>query len=375
MRGEKITFQRHALSRRVINDLKKRSITGVFFYMVIPFCILFTDSYAERHHRLSILFVSIFTSISLFRFIHLYFFGQKSEKFETLNNNIFFGGVVLTAMTWGMGAAYFLSQQGEPKTQLVTAICTVGFCSGGVVSFIPERRLAILYNLLMLLPAATNILIKGENLTLGVAILFFSVYLILIALRGNNEYWTALENEYLLEKKSRELKLESRIDVLTTLFNRRHFDELFQLAFGLCSRRGTPITLVMCDIDYFKKVNDTFGHMAGDEYLKLVSRCLKDVFRRETEVIARYGGEEFVIVLPDQEIAATRQMAECFRNTIANTTLEFNGKAIKTTISLGMTCCIPASGQIPTELIERADSALYMAKNSGRNRVVVHGEY
>lgn len=369
-----MTFQRHRINRRVIQDLKKRSAIGIFFYLLVPYTLLFTDNYFYRHPAFSTLFLSVQTVLCTFRFTHLLVAKKISMKYEHLNNTLFITSVVLTALAWGAGETYFLFQEGEPKAQLLMTISTVGFCAGGVVSFLPERRLAIAYNLLMFLPGSVAIFVRGNHFTLGLFILFYSIYLVMITWRGSNEYWRALENEFLLEKKSKELKEASRTDVLTGLYNRRHFDELFHLAWGICARRKTPISLVMCDIDHFKRVNDTFGHPAGDAYLQLVSRCLLDVFQRETDVVARYGGEEFVILLPDKDTTAVMEMAQIFRKKIAETVLHYNGASVKTTMSLGIACCIPKANNRKDILIFQADSALYKAKNGGRNRVITHGK-
>lgn len=369
-----MTIQRHKINSRVITDLRKRSSFGIIFYVLVFYCISLTDNYGLRYPRVTLLSLGIFAVIGLFRLVHLYIAGKAPERHEKLHHNIFVGSAVLNALAWGTVAAYILIQDGEQKAQLLMTICTVGLCAGGVIAFIPERRLSILYNLLMFLPAATVILRQGSNPTLAAAIILYSAYLVLITLRGNDEYWRALENEFLLEKKSEELKQASRIDVLTNIFNRRHFDELFHLTLGLCARRKTTITLIIFDIDHFKTINDTFGHLAGDEYLKLIGRCLKDIFRRETDVVGRYGGDEFVILLPDEDTAATWKLAECLRKDVAETILDYNGAKIHTTISLGMTCCIPQAGQSPESVIEKADTALYKAKNGGRNRIVVHGK-
>lgn len=372
LREWRMTFQKYRINRRVIKDLKKRSTIGLLFYLLIPYLLLFSDDYIYRHPKFSLFFMVSQTVLCGFRFIHLLIAERIPKRFEWLSNSIFLVSVILTALTWGAGQAYFLFQEGEQKMQLLMTICSVGFCAGGVVSFLPERRLAILYNLLMFLPGSLAVFVRGNNVTLGGFILCYALYLIMITLRGSEEYWRALENEFLLEKKSKELRQASRIDVLTDLYNRRHFDELFHLAWGLCIRRQTTITLVMCDIDHFKKINDSFGHMAGDEYLKLVSRCLQAVFQRETDVVARYGGEEFVVLLPDKDVAAAVTLAETFRKKIAGAVLDYNGETIKTTMSLGIACCIPKGDQKPDILVFQADTALYEAKNKGRNRVMVY---
>jgi diguanylate cyclase (GGDEF)-like protein len=357
-----------------MTDLRKRSTFGILFYIVVPYCVFLTDGYIYRHPQFSFISLGVFTAICLFRLGHLFVTRHIDGKYFSLNCRIFFGSVVLTALIWGIIASLILVQQNEPRVHLLVTICTAGFSSGGVISFLPERRLSILYNILMLLPAAAIILSQGENPTLGIALLLYSCYLVLISLQGNAEYWTALENEFLLQKKTEELRQASRTDVLTNLFNRRYFDELLHLAFGLCLRRKTPITLVISDIDHFKVINDTYGHLAGDEYLKYIGQQLQDVFRRETDVVGRYGGEEFIVMLPDEELPTARQLAELFRNRVADHTLEYNGRSIRSTISLGIASGIPQAGEGPEILIERADTALYRAKNTGRNRVVCHGE-
>jgi len=171
-----MTFEKHRINRRVIQDLKKRSNIGIFFYLLVPYTLLFTDNYFYRHPAFSTLFLSVQTVICAFRFSHLLVSKKISMKYEHLNNNLFITSVVLTALAWGAGEAYFLFQEGEPKAQLLMTISTVGFCAGGVVSFLPERRLAIAYNLLMFLPGSVTIFVRGNHFTLGIFILFYSFY-------------------------------------------------------------------------------------------------------------------------------------------------------------------------------------------------------
>lgn len=357
-----------------MNDLGKRSTFGILFYIVVPYCVFLTDGYIYRHPQFSFISLGVFTAICLFRLGHLFVTRHTDGKYFSLNRRIFFGSVVLTALIWGIIASLLLVQENEPRVHLLVTICTAGFSSGGVISFLPERRLSILYNILMLLPAAAIILSQGENPTLGIALLLYSCYLVLISLQGNAEYWTALENEFLLQKKTEELRQASRTDVLTGLCNRRHFDELLHLTFGLCARRGTPICLIMCDVDHFKAINDTQGHLAGDEYLRFIARHLQEIFKRETDVVGRYGGEEFIVMLPDEQLASARVLAEMFRNRIAGSELEYQGATIRSTVSLGIAAGVPRIGDRPEMYVGRADAALYAAKNAGRNKVVGYGE-
>jgi len=369
-----MAFQRQQFNARLVNDLKKRSTSGVFFYILIPPLIFLTDEFFKRHQQFCLGFLGVFFCICLFRLVHVYVSKRMPKRFEPLNTGLFIGSVVFTALAWGMGSAYFMLHSQEQVLQTLMLICTVGFVAGGVLSFMPLLSLAVVYNVLMLLPSITAVFIRADIPTLGFAMILYAVYLALITLRGNAEYWKAIENEYLLEEKSRELKKASRTDVLTGLYNRRYFDELFELEWGLSSRRKTPLTLLIFDIDYFKRINDTHGHQAGDAYLKLISHCLQEVFQRETDVTARYGGEEFVVLLPDRDAEQTRHLAEQFRKKIAETVLEYKGKKIQTTISAGISSCIPGSDMTRDAFLTRADNVLYEAKDSGRNRTVVDAQ-
>jgi diguanylate cyclase (GGDEF)-like protein len=158
-------------------------------------------------------------------------------------------------------------------------------------------------------------------------------------------------------------------DGLTSLLNRRSFcrdagkkcEEIF--------RYGGRAFLMMLDIDYFKKVNDTYGHLAGDEVLRSVSRTLLQRFRK-TDLVGRYGGEEFCVFLvaPSEERAA--EIAEECRRQVGNLPVPFEDKTISVTISIGIAEFLSARDQTLTALISCADAALYVAKSSGRNRVV-----
>lgn len=365
------TFQRHAINQRVIADLRKRSNLGFFFYLVVPFCIFLTNEYFKRHQLFTIISLAVFSAICLIRLLYQIRSRTRHGPSVLGDYRIFSFGVMVTAFTWGSIAACALTQENEPKVQLLMGICTAGFCSGGVIAFIPDRALSILYNLLMLIPVVAVLLVQGTSVGLGVVFVLYSMYMVLIALRGNDEYWTALENEHLLEEKTNELRLQSRTDPLTGLINRRHFEELFHLALGICARQNASIALIMADIDHFKVINDTWGHLAGDEYLKLVSAALLKVFRRETDIIGRFGGEEFVIVLIDKEPPNAVALAESFRQEVAQSVYPFKESQIRSTVSIGLTWCLPREGISLASLLEDADKALYAAKTSGRNRIVV----
>jgi diguanylate cyclase (GGDEF)-like protein len=215
-------------------------------------------------------------------------------------------------------------------------------------------------------------LVNGLNIPLVVLTFLYSIFMVLLTFRGNKEYWDALENEYLLEIKSQELVRLSNTDVLTGLHNRRYFDEEFEKEWNRSKRNNNMLSIILFDIDHFKNVNDTFGHQAGDEYLKKTAETLNAVFKRDYDIVARYGGEEFIVLLAGIDADHARQMAENVRKMIESMIIDHRGKKVGATISAGIICCIPNLNTIPDSIISCADQALYMAKQEGRNRVAVY---
>ena len=159
----------------------------------------------------------------------------------------------------------------------------------------------------------------------------------------------------------------ARTDGLTGLANRRHFDEQLSRIIGESLRYGTPASLVVADVDHFKKVNDSYGHEAGDTVLKAVARVFMDCVRAE-DVCARYGGEEIAILLPETTVARAVEVAERVRKAIAEKMIRHGDQAIPVTASFGV-AGYPESTAIREKLFPAADQALYLAKSSGRNQV------
>ena len=367
-----MTFERHRLNRRVIDDLKNRSTIGMYFYLLVTIAVLSVDGFYKRHFIFSLVFLSAMLAIAGFRVVQFNLFDKFDRINRRLNFFAFFTSVYATALTWGAGFAYFMIQPEELTSKMIMLASTVGLDSGGVVAFMPSRRTSVFYNLIMLIPAALIMFLFQVNNTIVFLIFLFAAYMILVAFRGNREYWDALENEHLLKVKSQEIEKISRIDVLTGLYNRRYFDEIFNVQWKVAARSAIPLSVIICDIDHFKPINDTYGHLAGDAYLKKIAGVLMTIFQRDTDFIARYGGEEFVILLLNHENAEAYELAERVRLEIENMTLFYYEHQIKTTISLGISTCIPRLRENRDNLLEEADKALYQAKNSGRNQAVFY---
>lgn len=177
----------------------------------------------------------------------------------------------------------------------------------------------------------------------------------------------------LQDANSQLLKLVS-IDGLTGIANRRHFDEVLTREVRRCLRERQPLSLILCDIDGFKRYNDSYGHARGDDTLKRVAQAVEKTFRRAGDLAARYGGEEFAIVLPGIEARRAWLFADRLRRNIWRLTIPnaVSPVADRVTISAGVATALPDRIYAIEELIQAADTALYRAKGNGRNRVEAH---
>jgi two-component system cell cycle response regulator len=223
------------------------------------------------------------------------------------------------------------------------------------------------------------------------------VYFIMLTAKGKQEdLLEGLENgvdDYLVKPFNwnelkcrikigeRIIRIENKIlelaatDHLTGVLNRRAFLEQLDKDFNRSLRQRSPLSLILMDIDHFKKVNDTFGHQAGDVVLQRFTDQLSASVR-PYDFIGRYGGEEFIACLPGTDAFQAKSIAERFRETLEKLNIGIsNGpQCIRITASFGVACASPGSDDSPDSLIRRADEAMYEAKKEGRNRVFVSGD-
>jgi diguanylate cyclase (GGDEF)-like protein len=176
----------------------------------------------------------------------------------------------------------------------------------------------------------------------------------------------AIEN-VLLHQETRQLSIT---DGLTGVWNRRYLEMTLRKEIERAQRFGRPLSVLMLDIDRFKRVNDKHGHQRGDEVLIEVTRRILGEIRSNIDVVGRYGGEEFVILLPETPSGGARVVAEKIRNSMRGTPfISSSGEPVSVTVSMGIST-YPEDGASSEELLGRADSAMYRAKAEGRDRVV-----
>jgi diguanylate cyclase (GGDEF)-like protein len=175
-----------------------------------------------------------------------------------------------------------------------------------------------------------------------------------------------------LRKIDTYLRRMAYLDGLTQIANRRLFDERLQYEWQRLQREQQPLSLILCDVDFFKQYNDTYGHQVGDDCLCFVARAMAEATRRPADLAARYGGEEFVVLLPNTDAQGAIEVAKVIQANLEKLKIPHESSKIGpyVTASLGIASTIPAPTISADSLVLEADRALYQAKLAGRNRII-----
>lgn len=174
------------------------------------------------------------------------------------------------------------------------------------------------------------------------------------------------------DQKWREERQLANLDGLTQIANRRRFDEYLEQQWQQMFRDRQPLAIILCDIDHFKRYNDTYGHLAGDDCLKLVAQVIARSLKRPSDLAARYGGEEFVAILPQTDLAGAIVVAQQIQAAIQQLQIPPSPSltAYQVTLSIGVSSILPTLDLPANTLLERADHLLYIAKQQGRDRII-----
>lgn len=175
-----------------------------------------------------------------------------------------------------------------------------------------------------------------------------------------------------LEKAHTRVRTLAVTDELTGAYNRRHFFEIAEAEFERSMRHSLPLSVLLLDGDNFKKINDTYGHLCGDQVLQTLGRLCTGTIRKN-DVFARYGGEEFIVLLPHTDAQGAQVLAERIRRLILEQPVVYGGEQILFTVSIGAATSSPGIQHF-SQIVDQADQSLYKAKNSGKNCVVIAGQ-
>lgn len=264
----------------------------------------------------------------------------------------------------------------------IIVITAAGLVSGAVASTSSSIYSYICFSTPILLPLSVVLLFKDQMETRGIGLLMILYFM--ITLRQVRSINLVLKESIInrlelekskdqTEKLAQELYQLSTIDDLTSITNRRGFNEALSREWLRAKRSNMPLTLLLIDVDFFKNFNDSLGHPAGDDCLCLIASTLNNFTRRSGEVIARYGGEEFAILLPNTTGEEGVNVAESICKGIAELNIHHPASDIakNVTVSIGVCSSEPIKLDDSQQFIKLADSALYKAKDSGRNCVCI----
>lgn len=252
---------------------------------------------------------------------------------------------------------------------MIATLATVAFATAMTFNFAMRRGRALLALALLYLPGLAVMALNWQQKhAMLFTLTFYLGYLILVLGRNHREYRATLDLELklkLLEQQS-QLDLPSRTDSLTQLGNRYQFNNLLPSQVANAVRQGEPLSLVLMDIDFFKKVNDEHGHAGGDACLSAFAERMRKVFRRDGDSLLRLGGEAFGVLLPGTTLAQACDLAEHFRQELATEGLLLAGQRLELTTSLGVGCFSSSHDGDADAFFKRVDGALYRAKRESQ---------
>ncbi|THB69793.1 MAG: GGDEF domain-containing protein, partial [Gammaproteobacteria bacterium] len=266
------------------------------------------------------------------------------------------------ALVWGASGVIFFIPDSIGH-QLFLSILLCGIVAGSVSSLPVFLPVFYFFAFSLMLPVTIMLFLYGEGLVLYMALLCI-VFILYISMAGFKSHAIIVDA---LASRFRHEDL-ARTDELTQVMNRRAFNDVLSKEIGRARRSRRLISFILCDIDNFKKINDTYGHIVGDAILKKTASVLESSIRRPSDTIARFGGEEFAIILAETDQEGVSFLAEKIRQNIEK---ESQNWETNITISLGVYNCVPGQDTVPEQIVHKADKALYLAKNEGRNQVQV----
>jgi len=282
--------------------------------------------------------------------------------------------MLASCLIWGLASAWILADPAFDAARTVVLFGCVALGTASAHSFSMRRGFGVTTLLLLVVPPIAVIALLRHETTLAWALLVFLAYLGLALERTHREWLHRLQLDLDLRRQRDQFARLSRRDGLTGLANRMHFDHALREAVADAHKRGTPLALLMCDVDHFKLVNDQFGHAEGDACLIAFSQRLQREFAAPDTLVARVGGEEFAVLLRQVTLAEASERAERFRLAVESQPMQTHTRQLSITISIGVAALTESSAGDFERLYQAADMALYRAKSDGRNRVCVGGD-
>ena len=258
------------------------------------------------------------------------------------------------------------------SSQLYLVALLAGLIHGAGQSQAPFRLIHLVYTTTIMIPLILRFFLMGSYYygTFAFALIFLIAGIIISTRKMRRYLMESLTLRY-------EMSQMAHIDALTGHANRRHFDIFIYQEWRKAQREGTPISMLMVDVDFFKLYNDVYGHQCGDQCLRRIADAIISVIHRPSDLVARYGGEEFAVILPNTPLHGAMKVAEQMRQAVGSLLIEHTKSPVAhfVTVSIGVAVMTPGKDNQPHELVAASDEALYRAKNSGRNKISEYLEH
>jgi diguanylate cyclase (GGDEF)-like protein len=358
-------------SRRLaqeVADTWRRAAAGGLFYVVAWGVV---GGYGGAFTRAPVISWSLLVGLFALAIVRLLLRPPKEAETDSRQRWLVLCWVIVMASAAAWGAVFYwsMSDPAFEPTWTAALLATLGLATAFAHTFAFRLGWAALGITLLYAPGLVALWAESVNPATPLVTTVYLVYVYVALLRSHADYQHRLDIDQDLRDQRDLFARQSRIDPLTDLANRRHFAEALSSATRLARSNGTPLSLILLDIDHFKTINDTHGHPAGDGCLAGVAARLQVAFPNAGELAARIGGEEFGVILEGQASAGARDRAEGFRTSLAAKPLLVDGLALPVTISIGWANFDPAHHHDVDGLFRAGDRALYRAKREGRNRV------
>ncbi len=357
------------LKQQSVADLIKRGRSGSFVYAILWAVICFFNGIQYSHPEmlygnLALLILSGSGRLAL---------DSLTPEFVGRHHKIcgrLFGVCALSqALHLGVLASYIYYQPEFQSLVFPILLVAAGAAGAGAASLAIDKLVRLLFPILMVGPFFISLTFhpSGPNFILACVCIIFIFYIDAATKNIYTDYWAAILNSALLSEQAIELKHLSTTDPLTQLHNRLHFNNHLDKEWQRAYRNQEPVTAMFIDLDFFKLINDKFGHDAGDICLQQSAALLKKYAQRAGDALARYGGEEFVVFFSDTQAGDGEKIAEKIINEFRSLKVQTPHGEIELRCSIGICSYVPNGSTKQTDLLIHADKALYEAKRNGRD--------
>ncbi len=358
------------LQTLALSDLTNRAKSGILTYLCIWLILAFSYDLLNLHPAFFLINTLFIVSFCVLRIAHFLVLTRSKSPDTGFLYRWLIMTILLLAAHWGGMSSWIIYDPTLLELRHVILVITPALALGGACTLSISSEIRTLYPLFMCVPMIGMLLHVGgtESMVFAFLTVICLIYIFSSSKATHNDYWAAITNHLVAEERAELMEQLSTTDTLTQLKNRMHFDKEFQKEWRRCSRMNCPISIIMIDLDHFKKLNDKYGHLFGDECLKKTAQAIQHEVARPADCVARYGGEEFIVLLPNTNSKGAYNIGKRMLKAVSELSFNVDGEEIKITCSIGAATTSPNFNQDRSNLIKEADTALYYAKEHGRNQ-------